>query len=152
VSYLLDTNILLRLAQRKHPLHAPTRAAIVKLLCNSETLHIVPQNVYEGWVVATRPLASNGLGLSPSTADRLIQRSTRFCQLLLDAPTIYEEWRRLVTTYSISGVNAHDTRLVAAMKVHGIQNLLTFNVGDFQRFAGTEINVISPTTLIAATT
>ena len=36
----------------------------------------------------------------------------------------------------------HDARLVAAMIVHGIPNLLTFNLPDFKRF--TEITVISP--------
>ncbi|MEK7832647.1 MAG: hypothetical protein AAB401_16260 [Acidobacteriota bacterium] len=40
------------------------------------------------------------------------------------------------------GKPAHDARIVAAMKVHGIAHLLTFNVGDFKRFPN--ITVVSP--------
>jgi predicted nucleic acid-binding protein len=41
-----------------------------------------------------------------------------------------------------SGVQVHDARLVALMKVHGIRQIVTFNVGDFTRYAG--IDVIHP--------
>ncbi|MCS6859946.1 MAG: hypothetical protein NZT92_06465 [Abditibacteriales bacterium] len=34
------------------------------------------------------------------------------------------------------GVQVHDAYLVAAMRVHGITNLLTFNVGDFASYPG----------------
>jgi hypothetical protein len=40
------------------------------------------------------------------------------------------------------GKQAHDTRLVAAMTVHQITHLLTFNTDDFKRF--TEITAIDP--------
>jgi hypothetical protein len=50
--------------------------------------------------------------------------------LALDTPAIYAEWRRIVTTYTVSGVNAHDSRIVAAMKVHGLRHLVTFNTED----------------------
>ena len=38
-------------------------------------------------------------------------------------------------------MQVHDTRLVAAMKVHGLSHILTFNVKDFKRFV--DITVIS---------
>jgi hypothetical protein len=40
------------------------------------------------------------------------------------------------------GKNAHDARLVAAMRVHGLTHLLTFNAQDFRRYPG--INVVTP--------
>jgi hypothetical protein len=49
------------------------------------------------------------------------------------------------TDYSITGMEAHDTRLVAAMLVHNVENIVTFNVDDFKGYSG--INVISPITL-----
>jgi hypothetical protein len=61
---LLDTNVLLRHAKATDPDHPVVTAAVTALLGQGETLCIVPQNLYEFWVVATRPLASNGLGLS----------------------------------------------------------------------------------------
>jgi predicted nucleic acid-binding protein len=58
--------------------------------------------------------------------------------------TIYggDEWRRLVGAHAVSGKSAHDARLVAAMKVHGITHILTFNSGDFGRYP--EVTVIEP--------
>jgi predicted nucleic acid-binding protein len=44
--------------------------------------------------------------------------------------------------HQITGKNAHDARIVAAMSVHGIDRLLTFNKPDFQRYHG--IRVVSP--------
>ncbi len=50
--------------------------------------------------------------------------------------------------YQVSGKNAHDARLVAAMMVHGISRILTFNVGDFMRYAG--IAVLDPQQVLAS--
>ncbi len=40
------------------------------------------------------------------------------------------------------GVNVHDARLVAAMLVHGLTHILTFNTPDFRRFS--QITVVHP--------
>jgi predicted nucleic acid-binding protein len=69
---------------------------------------------------------------------------TRF-RLLDDTPAILPEWERLVVAHSVLGKNAHDARLVAAMRVHGVTHLLTFNDGDFRRFAG--ITVLTPASI-----
>ncbi len=50
--------------------------------------------------------------------------------------------------YQVIGKNAHDTRLVAAMIVHGIPRILTFNTTDFQRYQ--EITAISPADVLNA--
>ena len=47
-----------------------------------------------------------------------------------------------MTQYQVAGKNAHDACLVAAMLLHGIPRLLTFNRRDFQRFS--TIEVVSP--------
>lgn len=39
-------------------------------------------------------------------------------------------------THGVSGKKSHDARLVAAMRVHKLTHVLTFNVDDFQRFPG----------------
>jgi hypothetical protein len=67
--------------------------------------------------------------------------------LLPDTATLFPEWERLVTQYQVVGKNAHDARLVAAMNVHGINRLLTFNAQDFQRYQG--ITILSPQQLVA---
>jgi predicted nucleic acid-binding protein len=63
-----------------------------------------------------------------------------------DTPGVFAEWERLVVRHQVSGKSAHDVRLVAVMIVHGIDRLLTFNCGDFQRFPG--ITVLSPTDVL----
>ncbi|MBO3459118.1 hypothetical protein G7B40_011835 [Aetokthonos hydrillicola Thurmond2011] len=54
----------------------------------------------------------------------------------------HPEWRRLIVEYRVSGVKVHDTRLVAAMCVHGVTDIITFNTNDFTRF--TEITAYHP--------
>jgi predicted nucleic acid-binding protein len=65
---LLDTNILLRIIEPAHPMHQTAVDALVVLTQAKETICIVPQTLYEFWVVATRPRADNGLGLPPAAA------------------------------------------------------------------------------------
>jgi hypothetical protein len=43
---------------------------------------------------------------------------------------------------AVVGKNGHDARLVAAMMVHGLTHLLTFNVQDFRRYPG--ITAVTP--------
>jgi predicted nucleic acid-binding protein len=63
MSYLVDTNVLLRSAQETHSMHTSSVEAVRILLEQGETLCIVPQNLIEFWVVAARPIEVNGLGL-----------------------------------------------------------------------------------------
>ena len=58
------------------------------------------------------------------------------------AQALAKMWRRLVVTYAVSGKNVHDAKLVAAMNVHGVKSILTFNAKDFVRYS--EITVVSP--------
>jgi hypothetical protein len=67
VIYLADTNILLRLADRAHGLHALVRTAVRKLRAGGHPLRAATQNFVEFWNAATRPLASNGWGLPDFT-------------------------------------------------------------------------------------
>ena len=99
-------------------------------------------------MVATRPVESNGLGLGVDVVKRKFDRAEAFFELFLDTAAIYREWLRLVDTHSVAGVGAHDARIVAAMKVHGIGHLVTFNRDDFKRFHNTEITVVTPEELL----
>ena len=139
---LADTNILVRAIHRKDPQHKDVLRAIRALRNSGETVCIVPQNLYELWTVATRPASSNGLALTPEQADRILTRIEQLLVLMRDTPAVYDEWRRLVSSHSTSGKASHDARLVAAMNVHGIDHVLTFNIDDFKRY--TEIKVLNP--------
>jgi predicted nucleic acid-binding protein len=147
MNVLLDTNIPGRMAEAGHPQQQIAVDAVAALIQRGDSPCLVPQVLYEFWVVATRPIASNGLGLSVTEADAEVSRLERLYALLQDSPAIYSEWRRLVAVHQVVGKNAHDARLVAAMVVHGITHVLTFNPGHFTRFPG--IVVLEPALLLA---
>jgi predicted nucleic acid-binding protein len=67
--------------------------------------------------------------------------------LLPDTPAIYPAWERLVVQYQVSGKSAHDARLVAAMQVHRLTGILTFDRTGFARYAG--IEVLHPADVVA---
>jgi predicted nucleic acid-binding protein len=147
MSYLIDTNVLLRLAQKKHPMRPDARRALVTLRKQGEELCIFPQNIIEFWAVATRPLANNGLGLTVDEAAvdeaaREIKKLKRLFKLLPDTPAIFTEWEKLVIQHQVLGKPTHDARLVAAMTTHKIARILTFNTDDFKRFSN--ITAVDP--------
>ena len=142
MSYLVDTNILLRSVQPSHPMHADAAGAVGKLSAQGEQLLIVPQNLIEFWAVATRPTESNGLGLSVDGAARELVRLKSLFPLLHDTAAIFPEWEGLVSRHQVKGKEAHDARIVAAMLTHKVTHLLTFNTDDFKRYS--QITAVNP--------
>ena len=135
--YLADTNILLRFLLRNDPTYPAIRQAVRNLKTRREQLVTTPQNIIEFWNVCTRPTtARGGLGLSVEATDRRVRLLEWHFRVLPDNPTIYQEWKALVLAHSVMGIQAHDARLVAAMKVHNVTRILTINVKDFGRYPG----------------
>jgi predicted nucleic acid-binding protein len=147
MSVLVDTNVLLRRIQPDHVHHAPAIDSVGRLLATGEQVYFTSQNICEFWNVMTRPIAANGLGFSPAFALSEVGKIETVLTLLPDSPTAYEEWKRLVSAYAISGTKVHDARLVAIMKVHGVRRILTFNTGDFARF---DIEALHPSAVASA--
>ena len=145
---LVDSNILLRSAHKADLQHQLTLDATAKLHQNNNLLCVVPQNLYEFWVAATRPVSANGLGFAVTYVQHEIARIKQLFVLLDETPAVYTQWETLVAFHAVIGKNAHDTHLVAAMMVHGISHILTFNKQDFQRF--TNITVLTPADVITA--
>lgn len=137
MAHLFDTNVFLRLARRNDPQRQLALEALRILRSRGDFLCFTPQVLSEFWNVATRPAsARGGLGLSLSQAERKARLIERHFRLLPDSLATFQEWRRLVVTHSVLGVEVHDAKLVASMNVYGITGLLTFNVGDFKRYPG----------------
>ncbi|MBU6172962.1 MAG: type II toxin-antitoxin system VapC family toxin [Planctomycetes bacterium] len=146
---LLDTNIIIRAAQPNQPTWADISQALTTLVAHGCSLCVVPQNIYEFWVVATRPQTLNGFGLTPTHAKALIDGMIDKLSVLRDERGILDLWLSLVDQYAVEGKSAHDTRLVAAMQRHSIANLLTINKSDFARFP---ITVLTPQEVNAGST
>lgn len=136
MAYLIDTTILVRLANASDAQHAIAAGAVMELHRRGETLHLTPQGLIEFRNVATRPVAVNGLGLSTADTETLAATfETRF-PLLDETPDIYPAWNLLVVGLGVIGKQVHDARLAAVCHVYGVTQLLTFNVGHFARFSG----------------
>jgi predicted nucleic acid-binding protein len=142
---LFDSNILLRWQEPNHPDQLLVAAAVDRLLNSGADPCCTSQNLGELWNVLTRPADRNGYGLSPAQADRRTRSIESRIQLLPCTPEEHFEWRRLLVAHNISGVQVHDARIAAAMHVHGVRRILTFNTRDFERFD--DIEAMHPTEL-----
>ena len=145
MSVFIDTNVLLRTIEVSDPSHPAAVRAIAALIKAGETLIVTPQIVAEFWNVATRPRERNGIGLTPDTADAELAQIEGFFTVVGESTNVYSTWKHLVTRYRVSGVETHDTRLVAAMKVYGISRILTFNARDFARYS--DVQIVDPATV-----
>ena len=139
---LADTNILLRSVHPQHPHNALAKNALNALRHRNEALCIAPQNLVEFWTVATRPRSENGLCLTTTQAADEITAVQDFFRVVRYTPEVTKTWKRIVTTYGISGKQSHDAHLVAIMQANSVPSILTFNKGDFERYPG--INIIDP--------
>ncbi len=133
---LLDTNVLLRMSEPGTVACDDALRMVAHLRRAGHELVIAPQVMVEFWCAATRPSNRNGLGWSVEQADAALTQWEASFGMVPETPAIYHEWRRLVGSIGVSGVQVHDARIVAGMTVHGITHILTFNVADFTRFAG----------------
>ncbi len=135
---LVDSNILIRWVQPADPDYPTVEAALAALVKSDTVLCYTSQNLAEFWNASTRPATRNGYGLTTEETNRRVRHFESRLRLLPDSLAVHEEWRKLLVDCGVSGVQVHDTRLVAAMRVHGVKNILTFNTKDFARFAGIE--------------
>ena len=123
-------------------MHPQAAGAVNTLLESDLEVCLSTQNLIEFWNVCTRPLERNGLGMTVEMTDAELTRLEGVFTVLPDSPAIYAQWRRLVRVHGVMGVKVHDARLVAAMLVHEVTHILTFNTDDFRRFS--EITAVHP--------
>ena len=145
--YLIDTNILLRWVKPDDHDYQLVVSAIDAILQNGGVLCYTSQNVAEFWNTCTRPIGQNGFGLSPQETDRRARAFEDKLHLLLDSVAVHQEWRALLVRHGVCGVHVHDARLAAAMWVHGVQRILTFNERDFARYP--DVLAVRPRVLLS---
>lgn len=146
MKWLADTNILLRSVQTSHPVYGVVSGAVDILLARDDELFVIAQNLIEFWAVATRPIANNGLGLTIARATQELTKLKSLFVILPDTADILPEWEQLVVKHQVFGRQVYDTRLVAAMIVHDLAHLLTFNTTDFKKF--TTIIAVNPQSIL----
>jgi predicted nucleic acid-binding protein len=147
VRYLIDTNVLIRLAQQEDPHHQLANSAIRELEKRDVKLCFSMQNIAELWNVCTRPENRNGYGLTPTETNRRTDAIEAKMTFLPDNEQVYSIWRRLVLNLNIRGVQVHDARLAAIMEAHAISYILTLNQEDFRRFP--HVTAVHPNQVLA---
>jgi predicted nucleic acid-binding protein len=119
--------------------------SLAVLATRRDELSVIAQNLIEFWAVATRPIADNGLGITVAQAAKEVKKLKTLFSILPDTADILPQWEQLVVQHQVLGKQVHDTRLVAAMTVHKLTHLLTFNTDDFKRYDG--ITVVNPSSI-----
>lgn len=138
---LVDTNVLLEATDEGRQLHVQALAVFQTAAQSGVDLFLGTQVIREYLVVATRPVANNGLGMSLELALENIARFRRRTSLIaetLRASELFLEWARL---YGTCGKKLHDLQLLASASASGMDALLTANEQDFPQ--------TSPLTILA---
>ena len=146
--YLIDTSVLARSLDANHPDRTAAADAVDRLVADGRGVFLVPQVLYEWWTVATRPQSVNGLGMIAADAALALAALEATHPMLDDPPLLYAAWRQLVLHHGVLGKQTHDARLAAAMQVHGLTHLLTFNAQHFARYPF--LTVHTPADVLAA--
>ena len=148
MAYLLDTGVLLRLANEVDAQHDVVTNAVELLASQRQKLFTTNQNIAEFWNVATRPTSENGLGRSVDVVAKSIQSIVQpICTVLREHSNHFVELKRLLEAHQIVGKQVHDARLVASMLTWKVDRILTLNEKHFKRFETEGIFVDTPQTI-----
>jgi predicted nucleic acid-binding protein len=97
---LLDTNIVIHGNQPGSPHYNTITQRLIEFAENAEDLIICPQVLYELYVVATRPIAQNGLGISSDEASAKIENLIDTYTFINDPDNLFSTWHICITVKS----------------------------------------------------
>ncbi len=138
---VLDTNILLAATDESREDHEDAIAAINVWPAAGVVLYTSGQILREYLAVATRPVDRNGLGMAQPDAIANVRALRARLKLLGEDVKVSERLLALLDTIECTGKQVHDANVVATMLVHGIDTVVTLNLGDFARF-GHQVRVV----------
>lgn len=130
-----DTNVLLAATDRSREYHQESRRIFLDASRVGYHVALSGQILREYLVVATRPVAENGLGLPVADALHNVEVFARRPTVFCDEPeSVHERLRQLVRAHPVKGKRVHDANVVATMLTHGIRRVITHNPSDFEPF------------------
>lgn len=144
--YLLDTNVILRFSNPSDRQYELVVDAIATLLQQGDECYLTAQVLIEFWVVATRPIASNGLGWPIPRVHTAIEELRDRFPMAEETSHIFPKWLSLVATNQVRGKRTHDARIVAVMLTSDVSHILTLNPDDFSGMPG--IAVVHPRNIL----
>lgn len=128
---LVDTNVLVSATDASRAQNLVALAALEEWPSQGIRLYTSTQVLREYLVVATRPTAANGLGLTLGDALINVSQFTRVVQVLPDTHKTWEELWAILSTSTLTGTRIHDANIAACARAHGIETILTANTADF---------------------
>ncbi|MDR2620082.1 MAG: type II toxin-antitoxin system VapC family toxin [Propionibacteriaceae bacterium] len=128
-----DTNVLISATDISSATHEQALFALEELPSYGVALYTCTQVLREYLVVATRPLAANGLGLGQKAALDNLEEFTRVIHVLPETLKTWEKTKSLIAAVNASGKRIHDVSLIACALSNGIENILTNNTTDFSQ-------------------
>lgn len=132
-SSILDTNVLVSSTASQRKLHEVAQS-VVQCPVSGKQACVSGQILREYLVVATRPLESNGLGLTPAEAIANVSAFRSLMHCLEENEEVRKRLAKLVLTHECRGVVIHDANVVATALAHGVPAIVTENWEDFRRF------------------
>jgi predicted nucleic acid-binding protein len=130
---LIDTNVFLAAVDESRPERGNAIQTLEGWPALGVALYTTTQVLREFLVVATRPVAANGLGLALPDAIRDV---AEFAEATTVLPETLATWRKLlelVQDIGVTGVRVHDANIAACALVNGIGAVVTGNAADFDR-------------------
>ena len=137
----IDTNVLVYSTVNNAPFRDRARNALARFGASGPLL-ISRQILREYLAVMTR----EQVWAKPLTLAEAITDAESFMRrfiVLEDVPAVWTEFVSLSRHAAFGGRQVHDANIVATMLAHRERRLVTFNGGDFRRFAGL-IDVVTP--------
>jgi predicted nucleic acid-binding protein len=130
-SVFVDTNVLVYVTRPAAAQHVAAVAALTRLEGQGSTLWVSPRVLREYIAAVTRPQATApALSMRSAIAD--VRNFRAAFDVAEDRLEVLDRLLSLLAFHRGSGRQVHDA---TTMIEHGIRRLLTFNVGDFGRFA-----------------
>jgi predicted nucleic acid-binding protein len=125
---LLDANVLVYALDATSPMHTPSLAVLTAAVNGRVPALLVPQVLLECYSAATR----GPHGVQPG--DMLAQLAFWRTHIpVLDVKAeVMEEFNRVVSHTPRAGGAVYDLFLVAQMRSHGVREICTYNIRDFQ--------------------
>jgi predicted nucleic acid-binding protein len=135
--HLVDTNVFVYALFPATPQHAASRALVETAKDPDAGLCVFPQMLAEFFSIVTNP---KRVTLAKS-AEEALQAIEQFLALpgltlLSLPPDVVTGWIALVRAKPVSGGEVFDVQAVAAMMSHGLAAVYTYNLSDFQGYAG----------------
>ena len=133
-SVFVDTNILVYASIPETPLHSVALDVVQTLERTGKALWVSRQILREYVATLTRPQTFGGSIPVALVVEEVSQFESRF-RVAEDNAQVTASLLALIQQVLVGGKQVHDANIVATMQAYGIEQLLTHNTIDFERFA-----------------